>query len=202
MERVHSRITTQKERTMSTRTIADIARDLATQDNECTANPQFVVQKHERIWGVGLNYTEEYAWVSIEDFEHQEADNKTAKKLEALHAESYDDEIALEDGCMVKWTRVGYRDQWVFVTACLTRAGCEEYLRLNGHNLGKTRIMVEGEVRNKEWETLRAHIARMPHLYAAIKAASQAHAEGNKPLLNDALGALMTIITHAEGCPP
>lgn len=186
------------------RTITDIARDIATQDNECTANPQFVVQKHERIWGLSLEYTEEYAWVSIEDFEHQEADNKTAKKLEALHAESYDDEIALEDedGCMVKWTRVGYRDQWVFVTACLTRAGCEEYLRLNGHNLGKTRIMVEGETRNKEWETLRAHIARMPPVYAAIKAAHRARAEKNERALDEALGALMGIITHLEGCPP
>jgi hypothetical protein len=189
---------------MSTRTIADIASTLATQDNECTVNPMFVVQKHERIWGLSLDYVEDYVWVSVEDFERHEADEKTTKQLEQLHQESYDDEIELDDddGCKVKWTRVGYRDQWVFVTACLTRVGCEEYLRLNGHNLGKTRIMVDGEVRNKEWETLRAHIARVPHVHAAIKAASQAHVDGNKPLLADALGALMAIITHAEGCPP
>jgi hypothetical protein len=186
------------------RTIADIAAALATQDNECTANPQFVVQKHERIWGLDLDYTEDYAWISVVDLERQRADEKTTKKLEALHEESYEDKIELEDadGDKIKWERVGYRDQWTFVTACLTRAGCDEYLRLNGHNLGKTRIMVEGETRNKEWETLRAHIARVPHVHAAIKAASQAHADGNKPLLADALGALMAIITHAEGCPP
>lgn len=188
---------------MTTRTISDIARDLATQDNECTANPQFVVQKHVRIWGLDLDYTEDHAWIDHEN-DHAVADEKTAKKLDRLRDETFDDEIELDDdeGYKTKWTRVGYRDQWVFVTACLTRAGCEEYLRLNGHNLGTTRIFVEGETRNKEWEALRAHIARMPHIYAAIKAASQAHVDGNKPLLNDALGALMTIITHAEGAPP
>ena len=186
------------------RTITDIAAALATQDNECTANPMFVVQKHERIWGLGLEYTEDYAWISVADFERQQADEKTAKKLEALHDESYDDEIELEDadGEKIKWTRVGYRDQWVFVTACLTRAGCEEYLRMNGHNLGKTQIFVEGESRNLEWAALRAHIARMPPMYAAIKAAHHAHAEKNERALGEALGALMGIITHLEGCPP
>jgi hypothetical protein len=185
------------------RTIADIAAALATQDAECTANPQFVVQKHERIWGIDSGYTEDFAWVDYEN-DTAVADEKTTKKLEALHDESYEDKIELADkfSDKTKWSRVGYRDQWTFVTACLTRAGCDEYLRLNGHNLGKTRIVVEGETRNKEWETLRAHIARVPHVHAAIKAASQAHADGNKPLLADALGALMAIITHAEGCPP
>ena len=186
------------------RTITDIARDIATQDNECTANPQFVVQKHERIWGLSLEYTEEYAWVSIEDFERQEADEKTTKKLERLRDETYDDEIELEDeeGDKTKWARVGYRDQWVFVTACLTRAGCEEYLRLNGHNLGKTRIMVEGETRNHEWEALRTHIARMPAVYAVIKEANKAHAEKDDRKLAETIRALMGIITHLEGCPP
>jgi hypothetical protein len=186
------------------RTITNIAAALATQDNECTANPMFVVQKRERIWGLGLEYTEDYAWISVADFERQQADEKTAKKLEALHDESYNDEIELEDsdGEKIKWSRVGYRDQWVFVTACMTRAGCEEYLRLNGHNLGKTRIMVEGETRNHEWATLRAHIARMPPVYAAIKAAHSAHAEKNERVLAETLGALMGIITHLEGCPP
>ncbi len=186
------------------RTIADIAAALSTQDNECTANPQFVVQKHERIWGLGFDCTEDYAWISVVDFERQEADEKTTKKLDALHDESYDDELELndDDGCTVKWERVGYRDQWVFVTACMTRAGCEEYLRLNGHNLGKTRIMVEVETRNKEWEALRAHIARVPYVHAAIKAARHAHAEKNERVLGEILGALMGIITHLEGCPP
>jgi hypothetical protein len=185
------------------RTIADIAADLATQDNECTANPQFVVQKHERIWGIDSRYTEDFAWVDYEN-DTAVADETTTKKLEALHDESYDDKIELEDGDgeTIKWTRVGYRDQWTFVTACLTRAGCDEYLRLNGHNLGTTRIFVEGETRNKEWETLRAHLARMPPVYAAIKAAHLAHTEKNERMLSVALGALMGIITHLEGCPP
>lgn len=188
---------------MTTRTISDIARDLATQDNECTANPQFVVQKHERIWGLDLNYTEDHAWIAFEN-DHEEADEKTAKKLDRLRDETFDDEIELEDddGYKTKWTRVGYRDQWVFVTACMTRAGCEEYLRLNGHNLGKTRIFVEGETRNREWETLRAHVARMPAIYAAIKAAHRAHAEKDQRALGESLGALMGIIVHLEGCPP
>lgn len=188
---------------MTHRTIADIARDLATQDNACTANPQFVVQKHERIWGVDSGHTDDFAWIAYE-YNYEQADEKTAKKLDALYDDSYDDEIEIDDddGYKVKWTRVGYRDQWVFVTACMTRAGCEEYLRLNGHNIGTTRIFVEGETRNKEWETLRAHIARMPPLYAAIKTAHQAHAKKDERVLAESLGALMGIITYLEGAPP
>lgn len=188
---------------MTTRTIADIARDLAMQNNECTANPQFVVQKHERIWGIDSWHTDDFAWIASEN-DYEQADEKTAKRLDELAAESCNDEIKIDDGDghKTKWTRVGYRDQWVFVTACLTRAGCEEYLRLNGHNLGKTRIMVEGETRNREWESLRAHIARMPPMCAAIKAAHQAHTKKDEHALAESLGALMGIITHLEGCPP
>lgn len=190
---------------MTTRTISDIARDLATQDNECTANPQFVVQKHQRIWGLDPDYTEDCAWVCFDNGDHEVADAKLTRQLDSWRDNT--DELELYGSNEFEidgqtWRRVGYRDQWVFVTACLTRAGCEEYLRLNGHNLGTTRIMVEGETRNKEWEALRAHIARMPALYAVIKAAHQAHAAKNERALGESLGALMGIITHLEGCPP
>lgn len=188
---------------MMTRTIAQIARDAATQDNECTANPQFVVQKQVRIWGIGLDYTEDHAWIAHEN-DHEQADAETAKKLDCMRDETFYDELELkdEDGYTVKWTRVGYCDQWVFVTACMTRAGCEEYLRLNGHNLGKTRIFVEGEVRNKEWATLRQHLLRVPHVHDAMRAVATAYTDGDTDRLGEAIGAMMAIITHLDGHVP
>ena len=51
---------------------------------------------------------------------------------------------------------------WCFVTASFTRKGCEEYLRANGHNLGRVRIFAHGSHRNEEWRTVRKHLMGEP----------------------------------------
>jgi hypothetical protein len=45
----------------------------------------------------------------------------------------------------------GYR----FVTACLTRKGCEDYIASNGHNFKKPRIYVGSGFRNQKWADIR-----------------------------------------------
>jgi hypothetical protein len=52
--------------------------------------------------------------------------------------------------------RVGYLDTWDFVTACLTEAGADEYIRVNGHDLKEPRTYVTSGYRNQEWIDLRA----------------------------------------------
>jgi hypothetical protein len=152
------------------RTVADIARDVATQDNLCTENPLFVVQQRRRIFGLAPDYVEDFVWLSA-DSERTQADQATTDRLEKFHELAYEDKCTLqdEDGPCT-WERVGYRDMWVFVTGCFTRAGCEAYLRLNGHNLGETRIYVEGGYRNHEWETMRKHLLEMPGVLERMNA--------------------------------
>ncbi len=182
------------------RTVTAIAADVATQDNLCTENPLFVVQQRKQIFGLSADYTEDFLWMS-DDFERTAADEATSARLEKLYDETYDDKITLqddEDGPS-KWVRIGYRDEWKFVTACFTRAGCEAYLRLNGHNLGETRIYVEGSYRNDEVATLRAYLLRLPHLHEAMRAVNNAYTEGTDVFLGDAIRAMMAIVTHCDG---
>ncbi len=47
------------------------------------------------------------------------------------------------------------RDRWENCQPFLTEAGAKEYIRINGHNLGETRIYAEGSYRNAEWRFMR-----------------------------------------------
>lgn len=138
------------------RTVQDIAQDVATQDNAITELPIFIVQQRHRTYWIDDEYASEFVWVSNGD-EPYEADTETAAKLDAAFKESCDITISLleEDEGWSTWTRVGYRDHWEFVTACFTRRGCDEYLRINGHNLTDPRIYVASGYRNAEWKTMR-----------------------------------------------
>ena len=52
-----------------------------------------------------------------------------------------------------------YQDTWHFVTACFTEVGCNDYIRLNGHNhRGKLRVYADSSYRNEEFRTVRAFL--------------------------------------------
>ena len=119
---------------------------LHTQDNRITHEPVFVVEQKQRVWGFDPAYADSYAWLDA-DNDHNEASEEEAKALDAKY-------IADED--TGSWMMVHYRDRWEFVTACFTEAGCEAYLKLNGHNLNETRIYVHSGYRNGEWIAVRA----------------------------------------------
>jgi len=75
------------------------------------------------------------------------------------------DNLATEAPIFVveEWRRVSPRTSaWCFVTVCFTHNGCEEYLREQRHNLGKTRIVAHGSYRNQEWRTVRKHLMGEP----------------------------------------
>lgn len=141
------------------RTIRDIAQDVATQDNAITELPIFIVRQKRRTYGIDDHYTDDFVWMS-DGAEPHEADPETAARLDELSKTSdYVDEIILgEDGEETTWKKVGYRDHWEFVTACFTRRGCADYLRINGHNLTNPEIYVASGYRNDEWKTMREHL--------------------------------------------
>lgn len=126
---------------------------IRTQDNRATQAPIFAVQQRKRIYGMDPDYTDDIAWIDSAN-DYDEADERTARRLEAIHRSTGKE----RDG----WTRTGYRDEWEFVTACFTEAGCAEFIRINGHNLTDPRIYAYGSWRNAEWNAVRDHLAALP----------------------------------------
>lgn len=100
--------------------ISEIAKRLRCQDNRCTAEPMFCVQKKVRDIGYIPDYCEDTVWINMQsgDFEETEPHAKGSEEF-------------------------GYKERWETVMVAFTEEGCKDYLRQNGHNLGETRIYVE-----------------------------------------------------------
>ena len=122
-----------------------IAEHLRTQDNRATQNPMFCVQIKRRDVGYDTNFTSHCCW-------HDSANDETI----------YDD----DKGFMSppkgdNWDEFGYVDRWETVMVAFTEAGCEEYLRIDGHNCkqrahnGEVRIYVESFNRCPEMIAIR-----------------------------------------------
>lgn len=119
---------------------------IRTQDNRATDSPIFVVQQKKRIWGIDSDYSSDFAWTNAD------ADNAVADDSEAAILDQLEDEgKEVPDG----WCRVGFIDQWEFVTACFTEQGCKDFIKVNGHNLTETRIYAAGSYRNEEFRAVR-----------------------------------------------
>lgn len=124
-----------------------IGRRLLSQDNRGTDAPMFIVeQKRTYVTAEGYNDSRT-EWVKNEDGEHQVATAHQAARLEAHYQKHFE--------CPKHWERLAVFDVWEFVTACFTEKGCEDYLRVNGHNLHEPRIYAASSFRNHEFRGLR-----------------------------------------------
>ncbi len=133
--------------------LLELSEAIRTQDNCATSHPIFTVQQQRRIYGFDPAYTDDAVWIDQMN-ECREADAEERKRLDAE-----EDETGKEPH---GWTRTGYRDQWEFVTACLTRKGAEDFIARQRHNLKDPRVYVESAYRNQEWIDLRAALSRLP----------------------------------------
>lgn len=133
--------------------VIEIGEVIRTQDNRITDQPIFIVERERTEWGYDPEYSDEYKWVHPEN-DYCEGDGEESERLDEL-----------EDSCedTEGWRKVYYKKYWEFVTACFTEKGCEEYLELDGHNLGKTRIFACGSYRNNEWQTVRNMLISTAH---------------------------------------
>lgn len=114
---------------MNSSTLIQIGERLKTQDNRITQNPMFCVQELKRDYGYSPEWVTDTVWF-------------------------YDGDIVPEGTPGA--TQSGYKDRWQTVMVAFTEAGCEEYLRLNGHNhRGETRIYVESFNRCPEMIAIR-----------------------------------------------
>ncbi len=126
--------------------VRKLAELLRTQDNRCTHLPVFMVQREELVSGLDADYCETIGWFHCDSSGRPE-DGEEADALEAAYEETGE-----VPDC---YYRCGYRYEWRNVQPFLTEEGAKEYIRINGHNLGKTRIYVESGYRNAEWEFMR-----------------------------------------------
>lgn len=124
--------------------LTKLSEQLKTQDNLGTKNPMFIVEQKIRDYGYDSDYCDDYIWMN--------EDNEEATGEEAIRLEKLEDECEpIPEG----WWKGYYKDRWEFVTACLTRQGCLDYLALDGHNIKEARIYVVGNNRNHEWTKIR-----------------------------------------------
>jgi hypothetical protein len=134
--------------------IAAIIEHLHTQDNRITDNPLFAVQQRRRIYGVDGDYAQGSVWMDEDGIERTE-------------------QTAIEHGAR----KLGYVDEWEFVTGCFTEQGCKDYIAANGHNLKDPRIYAYGSYRNAEFIALRKWLMSL-RARQITQAASKADAAG------------------------
>lgn len=121
-----------------------ISEQLKAQDNRCTMNPMFCVQIKRRDVGYDSAYAANKCW-------RDSASDETI----------YDDDKDFQEPEGSEWDEFGYVDRWETVMIAFTEKGCEEYLRLNGHNdrrqahNGEVRIYVESFNRCPEMIAIR-----------------------------------------------
>lgn len=119
--------------------LIEIGNNLKTQDNRITAAPIFIVEKEVIDYGFKAGYADEVHYLTP-DYD------SVYETLKDAH----------DDG----WTtdeleKIGIKRRWEFVTACFTEVGCQQYIKADGHNIGKSRIFAAGSYRNYEWRAVR-----------------------------------------------
>ena len=109
----------------------------------------FIVQRKVRQGGIADGYADGYEWFNSD--RQETADERQARILDKM-------EHSHETG---SWEKIGYIDRWEFVTACFTEQGCKDFIRLDGHNQGETRIYAVGSYRNEEFRTVRNMLMKL-----------------------------------------
>jgi hypothetical protein len=127
--------------------LAEIARRLRTQDNQCTSHPMFCLQIKVRDVGYDPKYAGgDTVWIDMESGDYQEVEPETAG------AEEF-----------------GYKERWETVMVAFTEKGLEDYMKSDGHNVvrraykGETRIYIESFHRCDEMISVRKWLMEQPN---------------------------------------
>jgi len=121
-----------------------ITEQLRTQDNRCTNLPMFCVQEKKREYGFDPQWSDNCVWIDTVSGDYGVSETE-------------------RDG----WEKTGYKDFWITVMVCFTEQGCMDYLSVNGHHHGETRIYVESFYRCEEMIKVREFL--MNHLESKCK---------------------------------
>lgn len=130
-----------------------IGERVRTQSNwHITAEPQYLVCRTERVYGVCTDYTDLVTWVNR--YEGYEADKSTINLLEARYRKDGTEETP-------NYRRVGYVEREERIQFFFTEAAAQVFMMRNKHNYGDMYLYVEGACRNAEWQAIRAHLAEL-----------------------------------------
>lgn len=135
--------------------IKKIGQDIITQDNRITADPFFAVQQKVKDYGYDDSYSDNWDWISEQSGEMVYNKRLTARLDRILQ---HGDSDCLKD----KYYPVYFNERWEFVTGCFTEKGCEDYLKLDRHNLNEeVRIYAYGSYRNYEHQIIREFLIKL-----------------------------------------
>lgn len=137
---------------MSLEKLKEIQHELKTQDNRCTADPIFLVEECERIYGMDSDYSDNYIWYNREDC--YEADGEEAKILDDLE-DNY-------KGIPSCWVQSYYIEKWVAVQSFFTEKAALDFAERNKHrHAGKLRVYADSLYRNHEMKLIRDYILNL-----------------------------------------
>lgn len=131
---------------------------IRTQDNECTADAMFVVERKVIVSGLDTDYfddDDQIVWC-IDDEMIFKGDDEF-RELEQDYAA---DRTVPEN-----YTRTGYTHHWEMVTMFFTADDAQAFLNKNNHKYeGALRVSIECEVRNTQYAFIRNWLASLPAL--------------------------------------
>lgn len=136
----------------------DLAEVLQTQDNRITADPLFVVQREQRVYGMDPmfgNY-EDFIWIKNgdpEDFYESEDESELIKNLALEHPDEPNPTCINPE--KFDYERSYYSTHWEFVNAHFTERAALKHISENLHNLGTARVYVTSQYRCPEWNAVR-----------------------------------------------
>jgi hypothetical protein len=135
--------------------LAELGRELNTQDNAATAYPLYLVQQQRRIWGMDPDIDDiPFVWAWAEDSEYSFPDDEVRAEIRRDNDTAQaltDDEIDPEDW---GYERRAYVNVWDFVCAHLTRRAAQRYIDENRHRLSEPRIYVGSQYRCHEFNAV------------------------------------------------
>lgn len=134
--------------------LRDIAANLATQDNCCTSDGIWLVQKKVRQTGLDPEYSDSYIWIDHVNDYIEVTDPKEIERLEELSEKwTLTKDEQEEFNCYLK---TGYIDRWETVQPFFTEVEADRYIAANRHRHdGQLRTYVEWGGRNPEWMAIR-----------------------------------------------
>ncbi len=125
------------------------------QNDHCTADPMFTVQKQRRIYGFDTVYSEQTVWIDTES---------ESKEVPAKRARVLDRRDDRGDKIPPRYERTGYIDEWEHVATYLTSEAAHAYVKAKAWS-AESRVYVDSGCRNHEWKAMQAFfmdLAREP----------------------------------------
>jgi len=133
--------------------LRELAERLHTQDNACTASPNYCIQENRLHCGVDEDYGGTVGW--FENESNAPIDDSTSKYNEL---ELYYDEYGREPN---GWTRCGYEFRWEYTgISFMTHEAAHAYVaQCNYRHTYEIRVYVDSHYRNREMKEVRRLLA-------------------------------------------